>query len=407
MALTDAKARAAKIPEGKKQTKVSDSGGLFLLVTKSGKYWRLKYRFAGKEKTLSIGIYPDSTLKQARKARDDAKEMLAKGIDPNQAKQLEKAKIQQEVHAQTFEGVALEWLERKASSWTASTAKSNKSRLERHIFPWIRSLSIASIEPAIILSLARRIEEKGHYETAHRVIRTCGQVFRYGVACQYVKSDPTRDLRGALTPVTVKHLACLTDPHKVGALMRAIQGCDGTHVVVCALRLSPLVFLRPKELRCLQWDWIDFENKKIVLPATVMKKRTKHIVPLSAQALDILEDVRPLTGGGLYVFPSIRSNSRPMSENTINTCLKKLGYNTTTEQCAHGFRGTASTLLHEQGFQHDHIEIQLSHLTGNSVSRAYNHADHIQARTDMMQQWADYLDALRDGAVVIPFKRTA
>ena len=191
MALTDAKAKAAKIPEGKKQTKVTDSGGLFLLVTESGKYWRLKYRFDGKEKTLSIGIYPTVTLKQARKVRDDAKAMLAKGIDPNQAKQLEKAKIKQETHAQTFEGVALEWLERKASLWTASTAKKHRARLERHIFPWIGSLPIASLEPAIILSLARRVEDKGHHEMAHRVVNICGQIFRYGVACQYVKSDPT------------------------------------------------------------------------------------------------------------------------------------------------------------------------------------------------------------------------
>ncbi len=404
MALSDAKVKVAKVPKGKTQCKLADSEGMYLLVTLTGKHWKLKYRLAGKERSLSLGSYPDVTLKQARIKKDAAKKLLDDGIDPNQAKKADALKKKQ-ARATTFEGVAREWLEKKSPAWAKATYERNKTRLEKHIFPWIGSLPIRDIEPIDVLGLARRIEKKGYNELAHRIKRLCGQVFRYGVACQYVKSDPTRDLADALAPVVVKHHACLTDPKEVGALMRAIQGYTGTHTVACALQLSPYVFLRPKELRTLEWAYIDFDKKHIHIPADKMKKRVQHIVPLSKQCIAILKDIQQLNGQGKYVFPSIRTAARPMSENTINVCLQKLGYDTSKEQCAHGFRGMASTLLHEQGYDTDVIERQLSHKEGNAVKAAYNHARHLPQRKAMMQAWADYLDGLRSGADVIPIKR--
>ncbi|MDX8400645.1 MAG: integrase arm-type DNA-binding domain-containing protein, partial [Gallionellaceae bacterium] len=267
MALSDAKVKAATVPEGKKQDKLADGGGLYLLVKPKGKYWRFDYRFADKRKTLAIGVYPSVSLKEARNKREAARKLLEKNIDPNQSKQAEKRKAEDQARASTFEGVAREWLANKSPAWAEATHARNRTRLEKHIFPWVGSLPIRDIEPIDILSLVRRIESKGYNEMAHRVKRLCGQVFRYGVACQYVKGDPTRDLADALAPVVTKHHACLTESKAVGALMRAIQGYQGTHTVACALQLSPYVFLRPKELRTLEWSFIDFEKKEISIPA--------------------------------------------------------------------------------------------------------------------------------------------
>lgn len=405
MALTDAKIKAAKLENGKKVQKLADSEGLYLLLNKSGKYWRFKYRIAGKEKALSIGVYPQVTLKQARDARNKAKAKIKNGIDPSQAKQAEKRKQFNTIQATTFKGVAYEWIEKQAPTWATSTHKSTVARLERHILPFIGSLPIKEIEAIDVLSVARRIEEKGNIELAHRIKRMCGQVLRYAVATCRIKSDPSRDLQGALAPVVTKHRACIKDPKQAGQLMRAIQGFTGTHITACALRLSPYLFLRPGELRKLEWCFIDFEAMQIVIPAENMKMKQKHVVPLAKQAMVTLKDVQALTGQGKYVFHGARATSRPMSENTINACLQRLGYSTTHDHCAHGFRGMAATLLYELGYRSDLVERQLAHSERNQVKAAYNHAEYLDERKAMMQQWADYLDGLRDGATVVPIHR--
>ncbi|MDQ7005259.1 MAG: integrase arm-type DNA-binding domain-containing protein [Ghiorsea sp.] len=308
--LTDAKVKAAKLDEGKGQKKLSDSHGLYLLVNKSGKYWRFDYRYAGKRKTLSIGTYPETKLKKARDARDSAKKMLGKYIDPNQAKQNAKQKQFEKTKADTFESVAMEWLAKHKAKWVESTYNGHQVRLAKHILPWLGSLPIQDIKPFDVLSVCLKIEKKGHAELARRVLNICSQVFRYGVASCRVESDPTRDLKGALAPTVTKNRARLTDPKEVGALMRAIQGFTGTHVVACALQLSPYVFLRPGELRKLEWRFIDFEAMQIVIPAENMKMKQKHVVPLAKQAVAILKDVQALTGQGKYVFHGARATKQ-------------------------------------------------------------------------------------------------
>jgi len=407
MALSDAKVKAATVPEGKKQTKLADGGGLYLLVKPQGKYWRLDYRFADKRKTMALGVYPTVSLKNARKAREAAKELLSQGIDPNQAKAKEKQARKAEAIAVTFAGVADEWMNKKGGAWSASTVRGKKSKLDRHILPWIGKMKLEQIEPMDILQICERIENNGHHEAAHRVKMICGQVFRYGVATGRIKSDPTRDLHGALTPVTVTHHPCLKSAKQVGEMMRAIKEHQGTFVVHSALKLSPYVMLRPVELRTLEWAEINLETKQATIPAHKMKMRLPHIVPLSKQSLAILEEIYPLTGGGKYVFTGGRSVNRPMSDGAINAALRRMGYDTKKEHCAHGFRGMASTLLHELGYNSDHIERQLAHKEGNAIKAAYNHARHLPERVAMMQHWADYLDGLRDGAEVIPINRRA
>jgi len=407
MALSDAKVKAATVPEGKKQVKLSDGGGLYLLVKPAGKYWKLKYRFAGKEKTLSIGIYPSVSLKEARNKREVAKKLLEQNMDPSQSKQTDKRKAAAATLAATFKGVANEWLDKKTELWVATTLKHKQSDLNNHIFPWLGDMKITAIEPVDILSVCQRIENNGHNEAAHRAKMLCSQIMRYGVATGRLKSDPTRDLQGALAPVITKHRPCLKDSKEVGGLMRAIKEHTGTFIVHCALQLSPYLLLRPVELRKLEWTEIDLEAKTITIPAHKMKMKQIHIVPLSDQALALLEDIQPLTGRGKYVFHGARSIHRPMSDAAINAALRHMGYDTKEQHCAHGFRGMASTLLHEQGFNSDHIERQLAHKEGNAIKAAYNHARHLPERTTMMQHYADYLDALRDGAKIIPIGRKA
>lgn len=407
MALSDAKVKAAKVSEGKKQSKLSDGGGLYLLVKASGKYWKLKYRFADKEKTLSMGVYPTVTLKEARAKREAAKKLLEENIDPSQEKKVKKRKATVEAQADTFAGVASEWLSKKSSQWAGTTTKHKKAELANHILPWIGGMKLADVEATDVLKLCERIENSGHNEAAHRTKMLCSQIMRYGVATGRIKSDPTRDLKGALAPVVVTHRPCLKQPKEIGALMRAIKEHKGTFIVHCALQLSPYLFLRPTELRSLEWQEINFEEKTITIPAYKMKMKQIHIVPLSKQALEILEEIKPLTGQGKYVFPSARALSRSMSDGAINATLRRIGYDTKKEHCAHGFRGMASTLLHEQGYNSDVIERQLAHKEGNAIKAAYNHARHLPERIKMVQNYADYLDALRDGADVIPIKRKA
>ena len=402
MPLTAAKINAATVPVEKKQIKLADGCGLYLLVTTVGKYWKLDYRFGGKRKTMSMGVYPAVSLKEARAKREAAKKLLERNIDPSQAKQLDKRKAIAEAKAITFEGVANEWLEKKSGLWVSTTLKHKQADLNNHIFPWLGGMKLSDIEPVDILSVCQRIENNGHNEAAHRAKMLCGQIMRYGVATGRIKSDPTRDLQGALAPVVTENRPCLKKPKDVGGLMRAIKEHTGTFIVHTALRLSPYVMLRPVELRKLEWSEIDLEAKTITIPAHKIKMKGVHVVPLSEQALALLEDIQPLTGKGKYVFHGARSVNRPMSDGAINAALRHMGYDTKQQHCAHGFRGMASTLLHEQGFNTDHIERQLSHKEGNAIKAAYNHARHLPERTKMMQQYADYLDALRDGAKIIP-----
>jgi len=400
MALSDVKVKAATLPADKKQIKLSDSGGLYLLVNASGKYWRLKYRFAEKEKTLSIGVYPQTSLKEARNKRDAARKLLEKNIDPSQNKQAERRRAIVESQAATFEGVARELINKNKTKWSKGYAKSTQSRLKRHVFPWLGSMRIADIEAPDVLSVIQRAENRGTIEMAHRLKMLCGQVFRYGVATGRIESDPCRDLKGALTPLVTTHYATITEPNKVGELLRAIEGFEGTFVVQCALRITPYVFLRPGELRHGEWTEIDLEAAEWRIPAEKMKMKEMHIVPLSKQVVAILNELQVVTGNGKYVFPSIRNSSRPMSENTVNASLRRLGYDK-SEMCAHGFRAMASTLLHEKGWKSDIIERQLAHKEGNAIKGAYNHARYLPERRKMMQDWADYLDKLKAGAEVI------
>ncbi len=394
MPLTNTQVKSAKVSSGQKSMKLSDGGGLYIFITPSGKYWRMNYRFGGKQNTVAFGVYPTISLREARKKRDEAKQLLAKHVDPNIQKKKEKEVALLHFQADTFQGVAEELIVKNKTKWSAGYTKSTQSRLKRHVFPWLGHMIIKNIEAIDVLALLRRIEGRGTIEMAHRVKMLCGQVFRYAVATGRIKADPTRDLSGALSPLVTTHRATIIDPKKIGELLRAIDAFEGTLVVQCALKMTPYVFVRPGELRHAKWDEINFESAEWRLPAEKMKMRVAHIVPLSKQVQAILREVQALTGSGEYVFPSLRSPSTPMSENTINATLRRIGFSK-EEICAHGFRAMASTLLHEQGWDTDVIERQLAHKEGNAIKAAYNHARHLPERKKMMQNWADYLDELR------------
>lgn len=391
MPLTDTAIRNAK--PGSKQYKLSDEKGMYLLVNKAGKYFRLDYRFDEKRKTLALGVYPDVSLKKARQKRDDARSMIADGVDPAQHRKNEKAS-KKDLAANSFEAVAREWFGKNLHTWTEGHSRTIISRLENNIFPWLGSCPIAEVTPQELLKSLRRIESRGALETAHRVLQICSKIFRYAIATQRAKRDPAADLRGALPPTKPKHMATITDPKKIGALLRAIDDYEGHPTTICALKLAPLVFVRPGELRHAEWQEINFEHKQWKIPAEKMKMSSPHIVPLSTQAIIVLKDIEPLTGHGKYVFPSLRSPKRAMSNNTILAALRRIGY-AKEEMSGHGFRAMASTILHEQGQPPEIIERQLAHAEKNKVKAAYNHAQYLQERTKMMQEWADYLDELK------------
>jgi len=401
MAMNDLQARRAKCPADKKQIKLADGGGMYLLVNHVGKYWRLNYRFNGTQKTLALGVYPDISLAKARARTQEARELIADGIDPAMQR---KATLRAKKNS--FESVAREWYEKQSAIWKPTHAATVIDRLEANIFPWLGGTPINDIEPPDLLAVLRRIEKRGAVEVAHRVKAVCGQVFRYGIATGRCKRDPVPDLRGALAPRKTVSFATITDPKKVGELLRAIEGYSGTFEVKCALQVAPYLFVRPGELRHAEWSEIDLEAAQWRIPAEKMKMRRLHLVPLSRQVVAILRDLQPLTGRGKYLFPSVRSTVRPMSENTVNAALRRMGFEK-GEICGHGFRAMASTILHEQGWNSDVIERQLAHVEGNKVKSAYNHAKHLSERSKMMQSWADYLDGLRTGADVIPIKRKA
>ncbi len=393
MALTDMKIRSAKPRE--KQYKLTDGDGLYLLVTPQGsKLWRFRYRIGGKEKLLALGSYPEVSLYEARQARDEARRMLRNNIDPSVEKRQRKL-MSLTRQGETFGVIAMEWYERFKGQWAESHAEVTKRRLERELLPWLGHLPIREITATDLLSVLRRIEGRGILETAHRVRTVAGQVFRYAIATGRADRDPSRDLKGALPPPRERHLAAITDPKEVGALLRAIDGYRGHFVVRCALKLAPLVFVRPGELRHAEWSEIDLENAVWRIPAEKMKNRQPHLVPLSRQAVEILSELKPLTGTGRWVFPSLRSDERPMSENAVLAALRRLGYDK-EEMCGHGWRATARTLLDEQLKENPAvIEAQLAHKVPDSLGRAYNRTTYLEERTRMMQRWADYLDELR------------
>lgn len=400
MALSDTAIRNAK-PAGK-PVKITDGDGLYLLVQPSGaKWWRFDYRLAGKRKTLSMGVYPDVSLKQARERREDARKLVAAGIDPSAHRKATKAATV----GNTFEAVAREWYGKQVTVIKASTADKLLRRLEGDVFPFIGAQPIDQITAPDVLKVIKRIDGRGAHDIARRMHQAIGRIFRYGVGHGLCVRDPSRDIetRDVLQPVKTRHHASITDPKQVGALMRAIDGFVGSFVTKCALQLAPLVFVRPGELRHAEWVEIDLDAAEWRIPAEKMKMAEAHIVPLSAQAVAILREIHPLTAGKRYVFPSERGGGRPMSENTINAALRRLGY-ARDEMTGHGFRSTASTLLHELGYSHHIIERQLAHAERNAVSAAYNFAEYLPERRTMMQEWADHLDKLKKGARVVPIR---
>lgn len=403
MALTNTEIRNTKASS--KAFKLYDEAGLFLQVAPSGgKWWRFKYRFEGKEKLLSFGTYPEVSLADARERRDQARKLLAQNppIDPSaERKAIRAAKLERA--ANSFEVIARMWLNSYSSKLSPVTAEKNLRLFERDIFPWIGGRPIAELRPKEILDTARRIESRGAVDTAKRAIQLCGQVFQQAVIDEQVMSDPTRDIRRAIKPLKDKHFASLTDPREVAELLRAIDAFKGSFVVMCALRLAPLVFVRPAELRKAKWKDIDLDASE--WRYLVTKTNTDHLVPLSKQALAILKEIQPLTGHGEYVFAG-RDPQKPMSDGTINAALKRMGYDTKTQITGHGFRAMARTILHERLEIDPHIiEHQLAHTVPDNLGGAYNRTKFIDQRIAMMQQWSDYLDELKAGAKIIPIKQ--
>ena len=392
MSLSDTKIKNAKPQE--KTYRLYDERGLYLEVSpKGGKWWRFKYRFRGKEKRISLGTYPDTKLAKAREKRDEARTLVSQDIDPSQHKKAHKA-AQANLSANSFELVALEWHSKKSPTWSQIHADNIMGRLKRDVFPWLGQRPIAEITAPELLQVIRRIEERGAIETAHRVLSNCGEVFRYAIATGRAERDVAADLRGALQPAIKKHLAAVTEPKRVGELLRMIDGYQGTLTVRCAFKLAPLVFVRPGELRTAKWEDINLDQAEWRF--IVSKTKTQHIVPLSNQAVAIIRELQPLTGQREFVFPGARSPKRPMSNNAILSAMRRMEIGK-EEMSGHGFRAMARTILDEVlGIRPDIIEHQLAHQVRDPLGRAYNRTAHLPERRKMMQEWADYLDSLRE-----------
>lgn len=393
MALTATQVKQTKPRE--KQYKLSDEKGMYLLITPNGsKYWRQKYRYAGKEKTLALGVYPDVSLAQARGKRDDARKLLAADVDPGEAKKSQKLLLSQQAD-DSFKAIATEWFQTKMCERSKSHQDRTWRALEKDLFTQIGNRPIAQIAAPELLMALRKIESRGAIETAHRAKQTAGQIFRYAVVTGRAERDPSGDLKGALKNPQKKHLAAITDPKEVGKLLIAMEDFRGTPVVKTALLLSPLLFARPGELRHMEWEEINWEESRWEIPATKMKMKQPHIVPLSRQATALLRDIQKLTGQGRYVFPSARGRSRPLSENGVRTALRTLGYDNDT-MTPHGFRAMARTILDEVlNWRVDYIEHQMAHAVRDANGRAYNRTAHLEGRREMMQAWADFLDELK------------
>lgn len=403
MALTDTFVKNIKPGTALAGEKHTDGLGLYLHVKEAGKYWRMNYRFAGKQKTLALGVYPAVSLAKARARRDKARELLADGIDPSRAKRDEK-QANATAAANTFEAVAEQWLQATAANRAAITQDKVTNWLKKDVYPYIGAMPIATIGPRDVLAAVRKMEARQVFDSAKRINQICGQVFRYAVAEGTAERDVTADLRGALQQAPKTHYAAITDPKQAGDLMRSIFDYSGHPCTLAALKLSPLLFVRPGELRTAEWTEIDLDAAEWRIPGSKMKMKNDHIVPLSTQAVEILRSVQPITGHGQYVFPSLRTGERPMSENTINAALRGMGYAKEVHS-AHGFRAMARTIMDEVlGERVDLIEHQLAHAVKDPNGRAYNRTAHLPARRKMMQKWADYLDKLRIGADVIPLR---
>jgi integrase len=401
MALSDTKIKTIKPTE--KPFKLSDERGLFLIVTPNGgKWWRLKYKLDGKEKSLSLGVYPDVSLADAREKRDEARKLIAAGGDPSELRKANKIGKNEN----SFEVIARVWLKNYSANLSTATSEKNLRLFERDIFPWIGDKPIADLKPKEILDTARRIEARGAVDTAKRAIQLCGQVFQQAVIDEKVMSDPTRDIRRAIKPLKDKHFASLTEPKEVAELLRAIDAFNGSFVVMCAMRLAPLVFVRPGELRLAKWRDIDLDAGE--WRYLVTKTNTDHLVPLAKQVIAILKELQPLTGDCEFVFQVGNDPKKPMSAATINAALQRMGYDTKTQITGHGFRAMARTILHERLNVDPHIiEHQLAHAVPDNLGGAYNRTKFIEQRIIMMQQWADYLDELKAGAKVLPFRQEA
>jgi len=380
--------------------KLSDGGGLHVLIQPMGsKLWRLAYRFAGKQKTLALGVYPVVSLEEARRRRDEAKKLLARSIDPSVQRKVDK-------HAgkdSSFRAVAGEVVAKLKREGRAQRTLDKTTWLLEFAYREFGNRRIAEITARDLLALLRKIEGRGRYETAKRLRSTCGMVFRYAIATARAERDPSMDLRGALTTPQVNHRATIIDPKGIGALLRAIDGFDGQPTTRAALRLAAYLFVRPGELRHAEWQEFDIDGAVWSIPAEKMKMRRPHRVPLARQSLTILRELQEITGNGRWLFPSVRTFTRPISENTLNAALRRLGYGS-KEMCIHGFRSMASSRLNEMGrWNPDAIERQLAHQEANAVRRAYTHgADYWSERVQMMQAWADYIDGLREGGKVVP-----
>jgi integrase len=388
--LTDTTIRSAK--PSQKPVKLSDGGGLYLLIqTHGAKLWRLAYRFGGKQKTLALGVYPTVTLAEARGGRDAARKILATGFDPSVKRRLDKQSA-----AVTFRVVGEELLDKFKREGRAPRTLAKTRWLLEFAFADLGNRPVGQIIAPEMLLLLRRIEARGKYETARRLRSTCGMVFRYAIATGRAERDPSTDLRGAITTPKVNHRPAILKPSAIGALLRSIDGFEGHATTALALRLTPLLFVRPGELRHAEWKEVDLDNAEWRIPAEKMKMRLPHRVPLSRQALAILRELRPITGNSRWLFPSVRTLARPISENTLNAALRRLGYRS-DEMTAHGFRSMAATRLNEMGrWSPDAIERQLAHKEPNAVRHAYTHgAEYWSERVAMMQTWADYLDELR------------
>ncbi len=402
--LTAAAVEAAK--PRPKPYKRFDAGGMYLLVTPSGaRYWRLKYRIDGVEKLISLGVYPARSLKAARAARAKAKALLDAGVDPSAQRQSDKARRRSD-RENTFEAVVREWFDKKSRPWAESHAKSVRTRIDRHLVPAFGSVPIASLTGARLLQELQKIEATGAIETAHRCRQYLQAIFRYAIQTHRIQADPTPHT-GALTPVKGGKFASITDSKGIGALMRSIRGYQGALATTTALRLAPLVFVRPGEIRSAEWEHIALDAAEWAIPAERMKMRRAHIIPLSEQAVSLLREIEPLTGHGRYVFPSERSPVRPMSENTLNAALRTLGF-TKQQMTAHGFRHMASTQLHEsRKFRSEAIERQLAHVDQNQIRAIYNAAEYLDERREMMQWWADRLDTLSRTVNLVSLKARA
>jgi len=412
MPLTDPACRKASCPEGKARARYSDAGGLYLEVAATGsKRWFWKYYLTGgTEKRLALGSYPEVTLKAARIARDEARAQQRKGVDPAQQRQLDKL-LRKNADSTSFEAVAREFHGTRVASWSKQYGERWIERMEKDLFPWIGKLALRDVTAPLLLQTLRRIEGRGAKETAHTLRQTAGQVFRYGIATGRCERNPAPDLHGALAPVDTKHMAAVLEPSTAGALMRSIADYEGQPVTRAALMLSALLFQRPGNMRQMEWAEVDLDGALWTIPAAKMKRTVRgklngrpHFVPLAPQAVAILKDLQPLTGHGRYVFPSLLTGERPMSENTVRNALRRMGY-TNDDMTPHGFRAMARTIMVEKlNVNPDVIEAQLAHGKSGPLGAAYDRAEFMEQRRAMLVEWANYLDKLRDGAHVIPFK---